>query len=137
MSRPKRARSFSEQLDDDFQIKRSKIQEPLQTLQQVLPSPPPAAPPPAAAPAPFTPPTDVLKSFTISTRTPYNPYSNINDMLHHLHIQRYGDAQTNCDRWNNTQVQEENEAYNTMNAVLRDAFLQRHRAPPPPPPPPS
>ncbi|KAG0176207.1 hypothetical protein DFQ28_005863 [Apophysomyces sp. BC1034] len=119
MSRPKRARSLHEKLDD-VQIKRPKVQEPLQSTQQTLQA------------TSYPPPTGVMKTFTISTRTACNPYSDINGMLNHIHILRHGDPEAGCGRWENQSQQQQNETYDAVNAVLRDAFLQRHRAPPSP-----
>lgn len=54
-------------------------------------------------------------------------YENINGILHSVHIERFGNPET---RWQEqdedmTDVVDNNE-YNSMNSVLRQAFLQRH-----------
>ena len=100
----------------------------------------------------------MLKSFVISTKK-NTQYNQINDLLHQIHVMRYGDPELRERWWEQEQqqqqeyhhhyqqqqqqqqqqhkqeiqmsgyIQEEEEAgtvYESANATLRQAFLQRH-----------
>ncbi|KAL1936738.1 hypothetical protein VTP01DRAFT_872 [Rhizomucor pusillus] len=74
------------------------------------------------------------KSFVISTRNEpdqKSSYRHINEILHNAHVMRYGDPETHSSKFqqpaDSTSQQGAPCEYNDINAVLRQAFLQRHR----------
>ncbi|KAI9268062.1 hypothetical protein BDA99DRAFT_558244 [Phascolomyces articulosus] len=84
----------------------------------------------------------LLKPFTISTKK-NNEYNEINDLLYQVHVMRYGDPELR-ERWWEGQVEQQQQQqvkqvysmggynrsdmpmYESANATLRQAFLQRH-----------
>ncbi|KAG2214341.1 hypothetical protein INT47_000897 [Mucor saturninus] len=82
--------------------------------------------------------TPLLKPISISTRThtpatgyttthaPVMSYEGINGLLHSVHIERFGDPDTRLQDEEMTDTLVDNQEYNNMNSVLRQAFLQRH-----------
>jgi hypothetical protein len=59
-------------------------------------------------------------------------YENINGILHSVHIERFGNPETRWQEQDEDMTDEDmtdvvdNNEYNSMNSVLRQAFLQRH-----------
>lgn len=83
--------------------------------------------------------TPLIKPISISTRTqapatgyttthaPVMSYEQINGLLHSVHIERFGDPDTRLqDEEMTDTLPVDNQEYNDMNSVLRQAFLQRH-----------
>lgn len=104
-----------------------------------LPSPTPSVNTPlsssSSAPSSTTIDTPVLQSFTISTKTNVE-YDHINQLLHTVHVNRYGDPELNEGWWQqSTDIEMDYmdvdpvNAYQDINATLRQAFLQRHHHP--------
>ncbi|KAI7866818.1 hypothetical protein BDF14DRAFT_1808239 [Spinellus fusiger] len=82
----------------------------------------------------FSDPSGVLKSIVISTKAsspPTTAYQNMNELLHTVHVRRFGDPETRERWWEKSREETmEETAYSPMNAVLRLAFLERHGWPP-------
>lgn len=106
-----------------------------------LPSPTPSVNTPlsssssSSAPSSTTTDPPVLQSFTISTKTNVE-YDHINQLLHTVHVNRYGDPELNEGWWQqSTDIEMDYmdvdpvNAYQDINATLRQAFLQRHHHP--------
>ncbi|KAI8374340.1 uncharacterized protein BYT42DRAFT_576008 [Radiomyces spectabilis] len=84
-----------------------------------------------------TSPSFALKPVVISTRTSNPPienqqYQQINQILHQVHVSRHGDPEVRERWWEDRpdtdmeDVQEHGYHYDSMNALLRQVFLQRH-----------
>ncbi|ORY97430.1 hypothetical protein BCR43DRAFT_489757 [Syncephalastrum racemosum] len=80
-----------------------------------------------------------FKSMMISTKSPIqaqqatafaeydnSAYTGINQVLHAVHVQRYGDPELR-ERWWEHNDPTPNTHYDHANAILRDAFLRRHQ----------
>lgn len=80
--------------------------------------------------------TPVLQSFTISTKTNVE-YNHINQLLHTVHVNRYGDPELHEGWWQDSSTNNEidymdmdpTNTYQDINTTLRQAFLQRHHHP--------
>ncbi|KAI7898283.1 uncharacterized protein BX663DRAFT_490140 [Cokeromyces recurvatus] len=80
-----------------------------------------------------------MKTISISTRTtshePSNDYYRyMNGLLHSIHIERFGDPERRESWWeapnNNMEIdkmESDNEEYQPVNSILKQAFLQRHQ----------
>ncbi|KAI8145560.1 hypothetical protein BJV82DRAFT_604190 [Fennellomyces sp. T-0311] len=77
----------------------------------------------------------VLKPFTITTKKNME-YSQINELLHTVHVMRHGDPEARESWWEhsgNVDINMDEDTriaaatgYESVNAALRQAFLQRH-----------
>ncbi|OBZ88309.1 hypothetical protein A0J61_03638, partial [Choanephora cucurbitarum] len=78
-----------------------------------------------------TTPLPVIKSISISTKThPTEAYRDMNDFLSTVHRERFGDPEERESWWTrekdeDEKMEEDHHAYYAMNAVLRQAHLQR------------
>ncbi|KAI9269376.1 hypothetical protein BY458DRAFT_475387 [Sporodiniella umbellata] len=70
----------------------------------------------------------VIKTISISTKTPPSEYSNVNQLLHAIHVKRFGDPEARESWWEERDVEMEdvNEIYTLPNTILKQAFLERH-----------
>ncbi|EIE77175.1 hypothetical protein RO3G_01879 [Rhizopus delemar RA 99-880] len=68
----------------------------------------------------------VIKSVSISTKTPVSEYEKVNQVLHSIHVERFGDPEERESWWeDDVEMEEVNDYYQTNNFILRQAFLER------------